>query len=161
LLLQWQLNDPQGDAVAKLVFTELKMGSEVDESELKNYNGNLQKVKSGLPAGLPEGASASTAAGAEWQAHWMPPGFRMTANPALKQSSEDHFQHQVYSDGIASISLYVEPLNGSAGAGSGLQELGTSHIFSIEIQDAVVTVVGDVPAITVEKIAYSVARNLP
>jgi sigma-E factor negative regulatory protein RseB len=91
----------------------------------------------------------------------MPPGFRMTANPALKQSSEDHFQHQVYSDGIASISLYVEPLNGSAGAGSGLQELGTSHIFSIEIQDAVVTVVGDVPAITVEKIAYSVARNLP
>ncbi len=157
LLLQWQLNNPQGEALAKLVFTELKMGSEVDESELQNRNGKVRKTKSGLPPAI----TRSVASAPQWQAHWLPPGFRMTADRAPKQATDKPFQHQVYSDGIASVSLYVEPLDSSAGAGTGLQELGTSHLFSLKNQDAVVTVVGDVPAITVEKIAYSVSRNQP
>jgi len=165
LLLQWQLNNTQGEAIAKLVFTELRMGSEVDESELKPHDGKERKVKAGLPASSPAASTSSTAAAPQWRASWLPPGFRMTANRApaqgAGQASDLPLQHQVYSDGLASVSLYVEPLAGSAGAGVGLQELGTSHIFSLTSQDAVVTVVGDVPAITVERIAHSVSRNQP
>jgi len=157
LLLQWQLTDQKGEILAKLVFTELSMGSEVDLSELKNSSGKMQQVHSGLPVGAAKSVSESS----QWRAQWLPPGFRMTANRAPGQSPESSFQHQVYSDGIASVSLYVEPLESSSGAGLGLHELGTSHIFSRKLDEVMVTVVGDVPAITVEKIAQSVSHNKP
>lgn len=156
LLLQWQLNDQEGAELAKLVFTELKMGSEVDLNELKkSASTKMQQVASGLPVGAAKAVSES----APWQAQWLPPGFHMTANRAPGQSPENSFQHQVYSDGIASVSLYVEPLQSSSGLGLGMHQLGTSHVFSRKVGDALVTVVGDVPASTVEKIAQSVNHN--
>ena len=155
LLLQWQLNDQQGEELAKLVFTELKMGSEVDLSELKSGSARMQQLTSGLPVGDAKAISKA----AQWQARWLPPGFHMTASRAPGQGPGDSFQHQVYSDGIASVSLYVEPQESSSGVGLGLHQLGTSHIFSHEVDDALVTVVGDVPASTVEKIAQSVSQN--
>src|SRR3990172_9119569 len=36
LLLQWELTDSRGQTLAKLMFTELKMGSEVDAGELRS-----------------------------------------------------------------------------------------------------------------------------
>ncbi len=157
LLLQWQLNDQNGAILAKLVFTELKIGSEVDKSELKDGYSKMPEVASGLPVGASIPVSEST----QWQAHWLPPGFRMTVNRAPSQDPGNPFQHQVYSDGIASVSLYVELLEQASGFGLGLHELGTSHIFSRQTHDVLVTVVGDVPAITVEKIAQSVSQNQP
>ncbi|MDZ4730951.1 MAG: MucB/RseB C-terminal domain-containing protein [Xanthomonadales bacterium] len=158
LLLQWQLNDQNGEILAKLEFTELKMGSEVDMSELKRGHSETRQIASGLPVGAAKPVSERS----NWKAYWLPPGFRMTANRAPSQNTLGIiFQHQVYSDGIASVSLYVEPLNVEAGAGLGLRELGTSHIFSRKTNDVLVTVVGDVPALTVEKIAESVSQNQP
>jgi len=155
LLLQWQLNDQKGEELAKLMFTELKMGSEVDANELKSGSARLQQAASGLPVG----AAKAIMGAPQWRAGWLPPGFRMTASQAPGQSPENSFQHQVYSDGIASVSLYVEPRESSSGVGLGLHQLGTSHIFSLKVDDALVTVVGDVPAATVEKIAQSVSQN--
>jgi sigma-E factor negative regulatory protein RseB len=158
LLLQWQLNDPDGEVLAKLVFTELKMGSEVDRSELKNVPSNRTQVASGIPVAPAKSINSSS----PWQVHWLPPGFHMTANRAPGDGPASHFQHQVFSDGMASVSLYVEPFDpAAAAAGSGLRELGTSHLFSRQTGDVMVTVVGDVPALTVQKIAESVAHNKP
>lgn len=157
LLLQWQLNDQNGDVLAKLEFTELKMGSEVDMNELKREHVDTRRVDSGLPAVT----AKPIADNARWRAQWLPPGFRMTINRAPGQNPDGIFQHQLYSDGIASVSLYVEPLDAATGAGLGLRELGTSHIYSREADDVLLTVVGDVPALTVEKIANSVSQNQP
>jgi sigma-E factor negative regulatory protein RseB len=157
LLLKWQLNDQDGEILAKLEFTELKMGSEVDRSELKRKHSETRQVASGLPVGGAKPISEN----AQWQAYWLPPGFRMTANRAPSQDPQGVFQHQVFSDGIASVSLYVEPLDSTSGVGMGLSEVGTSHIFSRTADDVLVTVVGDVPALTVEKIAESVSQSRP
>lgn len=157
LLLQWQLNGPQGEALAKLVFTELKMGSEVDRHELKDSPAGSSQVNSVLPV-----APAKTIqSDSPWKARWLPPGFRMTANRTPTEGPEQAFQHQVYSDGLASVSLYVEPAQTSAGIGVGLRELGTSHMYSRRAGDMLVTVVGDVPAITVQRIAESVSADSP
>jgi len=157
LLLQWQLNDQHGEVLAKLLFTDLKLGSEVDTSELNDGPAQRRQVASGLPVG----ASRSVSDSGQWQAQWLPPGFRMTANRTPGEGPDSAFQHQLYSDGIASVSLYIEPFDPSSGAGVGLQELGTSHIFSRKTDKVLITVVGDVPAATVEKIAESVRQNLP
>jgi len=157
LLLQWQLNGPNDQVLAKLVFTEIKIGSEVDRSEFRNASSNRTQVASGIPVA----PAKSTSTSAQWQAHWLPPGFRMTANSVPGNGPQDYFQHQVFSDGLASVSLYIEPFEHSVSAGSGLRELGTSHLFSRKAGEVLVTVVGDVPALTVEKIALSVSQNEP
>ena len=161
LLLKWQLNDQNGETLAKLEFTELRMGSEVDRSELKQGHQETLRETRQVASGLPVGAAKPISESAQWQAQWLPPGFRMTANRAPSQDPQGIFRHQVYSDGIASVSLYVEPLDVESGAGLGLHRLGTSHIFSRTADAVLVTVVGDVPAITVEKIAESVSQNQP
>ncbi len=157
LLLKWQLNDQNGDVLAKLEFTELKIGSEVDRNELTRGNPETPQVASVLSEGAVKPVSESS----KWQAQWLPPGFRMTVNRAPGTDQQGIFQHQVFSDGIAAVSLYVEPLDAGTGAGLGLQQLGTSHIFSREADDVLLTVVGDVPAATVQKIAESVSQNHP
>jgi sigma-E factor negative regulatory protein RseB len=157
LLLKWQLTDQNGEALAKLVFTDLKMGSEVDKSEFKHDKPEQEQV----PTGLPVGAAKSVSEKLQWQPGWLPGGFRITANRAPTQQSDRRFQHVVYSDGIASVSLYVEPVEKSAGAGLGLHRLGTSHVYGRKTDDVFVTVVGDVPAVTVEKIAKSVNLSNP
>lgn len=157
LLLRWQLMDQNGETLAKLVFTDLKIGSEVDKSELKHRKLNQEQVSSGLPVGAAKSLSDSL----PWQPGWLPGGFRITANRAPSPQTDNRFQHVVFSDGIASVSLYVEPLESSAGAGLGLHRLGTSHVYGRKTDDVFVTVVGDVPAVTVEKIAQSVSFSNP
>ena len=61
--------------------------------------------------------------------------------------------------GIASVSLYVEPIEDAYNSGLGLRQVGTSHLFGLEADDVLITVVGDVPAITVRKIAKSVSQT--
>ena len=152
LLLKWQLTGQDGETLAKLEFTDLKIGSEVDRSELKYHKPGKEQVSSGLPVGAAKSLSEST----PWQPGWLPDGFRVTANRAPSRQTDNRFQHLVYSDGIASVSLYVEPLENSAGVGLGLSRLGTSHVYGRKTDEVFVTVVGDVPAVTVEKIAQSV-----
>ena len=152
LLLQWQLNDKHGNSLAKLVFTELKIGTEVNQSELRASHKKTDKAKTGLLVDTAVSASIPR----HWSPGWLPPGFHMMASRAPQTGEKNGFQHQVYSDGIASISLYLEPDDGAADSGLGLRQLGTSHIFGRKGNGVMVTVVGDVPAITVEKIAQSV-----
>ena len=93
-----------------------------------------------------------------WRA-WLPPGFlpMRGGQPAKGQG------HRVYSDGLASVSVFVEPGTGGArqGAPAPLErsQLGVLNAVSLRGQHLHVTVVGDVPAATVERIARSVRRR--
>ena len=77
--------------------------------------------------------------------------------------------HLVYSDGLATVSVFVEaerdPAQAQGGALSGapqdapmqgLARVGSGYAFSTMIQGHQVTAVGEVPAQTVEVIAHSV-----
>lgn len=152
LLLQWRLTASDGATLAKLMFTELKMGSEVDRAELLPGSSSraLEQVKSGLP---PEARPSRGQPG--WQAVHVPSGFRLASHRQQEQGKGQVFEHLVYSDGIAVVSVYVES-SGSRELDPGLSRLGTTHAFSRKVDDFRVTVVGDVPAPTVQMIAESV-----
>jgi sigma-E factor negative regulatory protein RseB len=74
--------------------------------------------------------------------------------------------HLVYSDGLATVSVFVEeqPASGAAAAPDtqaeppmqGLARVGSGYAFSTVVQGHQVTAVGEVPAQTVEFIAHSV-----
>jgi sigma-E factor negative regulatory protein RseB len=81
----------------------------------------------------------------------LPPGFRLVGRAA---DSAPGSRHLLYSDGLASISVYVEP-RGNAPVGS--HRRGALSVYGRALDHHQVVVVGDVPPATVERIARSVA----
>jgi sigma-E factor negative regulatory protein RseB len=61
--------------------------------------------------------------------------------------------HILYSDGLANVSVFIEPTNDKKIARR--SRVGASSSYSIETSGFRVTAVGEVPAITVQQIAIS------
>ena len=153
LLLKWELIDSKQKPLAILMFTDVRLGSEVDVKELKSTT-QLKKFKtvaSELPSG--RGLSKTTP---RWQPDHLPPGFQLTAHRYFGQQDQGVYEHLVYSDGLATISVYIESASPDAKAEAGVNRLGTTHAFSRISNDMLITVVGDVPAITVKFIGNAV-----
>jgi sigma-E factor negative regulatory protein RseB len=116
--------------------------------------------------------SASPALSA-FRASQLPPGFRLTvAGSQTLGGASAPASHLVYSDGLATVSVFVEvqqsgaPEAGASGDPStapppdppmqGLARVGSGFAYSTVVQGHQVTAVGEVPAQTVEFIAHSV-----
>lgn len=70
-------------------------------------------------------------------------------------------EHLVYSDGLASVSVYVEPAQAKIDLPTTLASRGTLNIYSFSKDSWRFTVLGDVPAATVTAIAESLGPNTP
>jgi sigma-E factor negative regulatory protein RseB len=68
-------------------------------------------------------------------------------------------RHLVYSDGLASVSVFIEPRDSQAAPLHGLGKVGAAFVFSRDLDGHQVTAVGEVPAATVEAIAAGVMRQ--
>jgi sigma-E factor negative regulatory protein RseB len=66
----------------------------------------------------------------------------------------------VYSDGLAAVSVFIEPLEGRSSP-TGLASMGAIHIYTREVADHRVTVVGEAPAVSVQRIADAVEYRRP
>jgi sigma-E factor negative regulatory protein RseB len=99
---------------------------------------------------------AETAAGAPpWSPQWLPPGFEL-AIPAEKS------EVQTYSDGLAMVSIFMAPADperSTAEDGQAQQGATVAHTRPVRFQQRgfLVTVVGEVPAATAQRIAAAVA----
>jgi sigma-E factor negative regulatory protein RseB len=89
-----------------------------------------------------------------WQVSDPPPGFVLmrTQRPA---PGADTSEHQVYSDGLASVSIYVEPHAGASVADRGLAR-GMLNIFTHEGGGWRIAAIGDVPRATLERMVGSI-----
>jgi len=158
LLLQWELTGSQGETLAKLMFTDLKMGSEVDKNELRSVSGS-DSARVAPSTLFATGHKAN--APSNWQPTKLPPGFRLTSHGQQNSQDEPSFEHLVYSDGVATVSVYVEAAQEDPELKLGLGQLGTTHVFTRESKGELITVLGDVPAVTVKLIAESVEPTDP
>jgi len=104
-----------------------------------------------------------------FRASELPPGFHLTvAGAQTLGAGTVPAAHLVYSDGLATVSVFVEaqPDRKSGAEGrtdaepeapmQGLARVGSGFAFSTVVQGHQVTAVGEVPARTVEFIAHSV-----
>ncbi len=138
MLLGSTLVGPTGAAVEQIMFVDLV----------------LQPAAEGaapVPAAAQAAAAAEAADDAGWTVGDLPAGFRLVGRAA---DSAPGAQHLLYSDGLASVSVYVEPL-GNAPVGS--HRRGALSVYGRTLDQHQVVVVGDVPPATVERIARSVA----
>jgi sigma-E factor negative regulatory protein RseB len=148
LLLKWVLFDANRNALAKLVFTELRLGSEIDHAELEPSL--PAEAFTELPSPMPS-RQVMTRSSPEWEPESLPPGFRL-ATHRHQVDGESVFEHLVYSDGLASVSVYIERNQGEPTVAPGLNRIGTTNAFTRVLGDRQLTVIGEVPAVTVRMI---------
>jgi sigma-E factor negative regulatory protein RseB len=106
-------------------------------------------------------ASAAKVAQA-WHSDWLPPGFELTSSSARKDpQTKIQVDSLMYGDGLARFSVFLEPLNGATVTDTRVQ-LGPTVAVSRRLDTPegkmMVTVVGEIPVGTAERIALSM-RN--
>jgi len=151
LLLRSDLLDPQGRLLEQFMFTHLVIGRGVSAADLvpqtktRGYRWHREPLTPGEP--LPP---------ARWTVRPIPPGFHFTSRvyrrtPVRKAAVE----HLVFSDGLATVSLFVEPVP-ERGATKGPSAMGAVHAYGRRLNGHQVTVVGEVPEETVRRFAGAV-----
>jgi sigma-E factor negative regulatory protein RseB len=167
--LKTQLCDSRGQVIEQIFFARLDMPESIPDSDLAPAvrTEGMRWVRQG-----PSHDAASPALSA-YRASELPPGFHLTvAGAQTIGGARVPASHLVYSDGLATVSVFIEPPRTDAqGAGSGaaaapaapaeppmqgLARVGSGFAFSTVVQGHQVTAVGEVPAQTVEFIAHAV-----
>ncbi|MGH8140760.1 MAG: MucB/RseB C-terminal domain-containing protein [Steroidobacteraceae bacterium] len=162
--LKTQLCDARGRVIEQIVFASLTLPSRIPDSAFKpdvsTHGFQWLRNQSAPTKESPENASMG------WNALMLPPGFKMAARSAqVMPGSNDPVSHLVFTDGLASVSVFVEawtkdpPDQQSATEESA--RVGSSSVFSTVMGGRQVTAVGEVPPQTVRSIASSFSSQGP
>lgn len=154
LLLKSELVGAAGEAIEQIVYTNISMPPEIPDKLLEPetsgagytwYRNESETRVSAEPSSSP------------WQPRWLPEGF-VLQDHALDPMKKDAkpVEHMVFSDGLASVSLFIERLDSAAEPLNGLSTMGAVNAFGSMVNGHQITVVGEVPATTVERIAASI-----
>ncbi|WP_264311822.1 MucB/RseB C-terminal domain-containing protein [Pseudomonas putida] len=105
------------------------------------------------------GAPTSQAAVAGWHSDWLPPGFELVNSSVRRDPARNStVSSLMYDDGLARVSVFVEPVNDNSGIDTRVQ-LGPTVAVSRRLNTpkgkVLVTVVGEIPLGTAERIALS------
>jgi sigma-E factor negative regulatory protein RseB len=160
MLLKSDLTGVDGKVIEQVMFTRLNVGDNLSVDALQpsltgdGYNWTRQGTDSRGPA-----AGADLPA---WIVKQLPAGFEMTDFQHKRMRKEGaRAEHQVFSDGLATMSVYIEKLNTDSEAFQGLSSMGAMNAFGAVVDGHQVTVVGEVPQATVQMVARSVTLHIP
>jgi sigma-E factor negative regulatory protein RseB len=159
--LKTQLCDGHGKVIEQIVFASLTLATRIPDSAFKPdvSTEGFQWLRNESPPAKESPENASLV----WNALKLPPGFKMAARSAqMMPGSTDPVSHLVFSDGLASVSVFVEMDTKAANESPEEEEaaeessrVGSSSVYSTVMGGRKVTAVGEVPPATVRSIASS------
>jgi len=156
LLLKAALVDQRGGVIEKYMFTDIAVGEPIAESDL-----SPQSSASRMKKPRAESMDSSSGSGG-WVAGELPSGFTLTASMTRAKTSKlPAMEHLVYSDGLATVSVFIEPATEeeSQDSLSGITQMGAIHVLGRVIDGHKITVVGEAPAPTIDTIGNSMHRR--
>lgn len=155
LPLKTDMLDEHGTAVSQVMFTSLRIAEDIEDRAESTLDG--KELYKWVQRDIRPPANRKSKS--RWQFGWLPKGFRLNVhNQRSVNSKIPKIDHYVISDGLASISVYVENLTGESGL-SGNSQMGAVNAYGHQIDGFQVTAVGEVPAITTEKVAAGLQRK--
>ena len=154
LALRSELIAPGGQALEQIAFTSIRLPAEIPDELLEpSLQGQGFTWYTTDPPEQPGQASS-------FSVGWLPPGFEMAdrqTDPAA--AGRMPVEHLVYTDGLTTISVFIEDLKPGAEALDGPSSMGAMNAYGRMLETFQVTVVGEVPGLTVENVARSVTRR--
>lgn len=154
LLLRARMLSEKHNVVEQFSFTQLTIGAGVTK-EMAQPSFNVR-----TPEWRFDRFGNNTIADSDsgWTVRNFPAGFRKILEMRRsKQGNSILVTHMVYSDGLAAVSVFIEPAAGRSRFSEGLSQQGAINIYTRTIADQVVTVLGEAPATTVMQIANSIS----
>jgi sigma-E factor negative regulatory protein RseB len=144
--------DSTGNPIEQFMFTQLAIGNVTPDMVKPHQNAAGWRV---------EDAEAAPAKLTGWTLKPDVPGFQKVVELKRRMESKPVGQ-VVFSDGLAAVSVFIEPLEGRRDPPrTGLASLGAIHIYTREVANHMVTVVGEAPAASVQRIANAVEYRQP
>jgi sigma-E factor negative regulatory protein RseB len=159
--LKTQLCDAQGHVIEQIVFADLTLKGHIADAAFRPEvaTDGFQWVRDVAPMHAPPPQAMA------WAAMRLPPGFRMTVRTAQTlPGASGPVDHLVFTDGVASVSVFVEIQQSSGTPPPGVAEaaaVGSASAFSTVVDGHKVTAVGEVPPATVQFIATQVKAEGP
>lgn len=159
LLLREEVLDEGGRVIEQSSFIQLTIGEKVDRSWVEASKKDIALLAHDPHhAHSPKAKSLINASG--WRVDMLPPGFKKITemHRPLPGRNLPAFQ-MVFSDGLASISVFIESIYGDQEELHGLSSQGATQVYSKVSGEHLLTVVGEVPPRTVMQVADSVRRS--
>lgn len=154
MLLRAVTFDAAGEQVEQFMFTQLVIGG-VTRDMVKSRHAAARTWRV-------EDAQAAPARLAGWGLSSELPGFHKVVELKRRLGESRSAGQVVYSDGLAAVSVFIESLEGrSDPVRTGLASMGAIHIYTREVANHMVTVVGEAPAASVQRIANAVEYRRP
>ena len=154
LLLKAKTLDASAQPLEQMAFAELRVGERPDRSLLKpSWSTEGWAVEKEDPK--PADVEASG-----WQIA-VPAGFRRmraVARSMAQGGAGSPAMQVVYSDGLATLSVFIESDSGNTPVHDNVRLHGPVSGFARRLDDALITVIGEVPPATVRSVALSVTR---
>jgi sigma-E factor negative regulatory protein RseB len=152
MLLKAITLDTAGQPIERITFTELRLGGVTREMIKPQHASASWRV---------EDAAAAPASLPGWRLTSELPGFQKIVELKRRLGDSRPVNQVVYSDGLAAVSVFIEPLESRSGVRTGLASMGAIHIYTREVANHMVTVVGEAPAASVQRIADAVEYRRP
>lgn len=160
LLLKSELLDGDGAALEQIVYTHLELPESIPDEDLESRISHAGFARYDTVAAAASG-DAPSAPAQDWDIGWLPAGFRMTDESygSIRTTGRAPVEHRVYSDGLASLSIFIERGSDAGDRLEGHSSIGAFNAFGRTAGEFQVSVVGEVPGITVERVAASVMKR--
>lgn len=142
------------EPLESFAFTEIKIGGSFNRDRVRSRYAAVAKSRD-WKIDYSQFSTADAPAETGWVLTQQPSGFKKLAE--LKRSFPGRaarVSHIVYSDGLAAVSVFIEPLPKTRPA-QYLSHQGAVNIYMRPVAEYLVTVLGEAPAATVMQIANS------
>jgi sigma-E factor negative regulatory protein RseB len=156
LVIRARTLDAQQHVIEQYTFTDLRLGPHVGRADVRSIF--EAHVKRWTTDSQPREESKSVDTG--WAVTNPPAGFEKVIE--LKRTMPGRTQpvsHLVYTDGVASVSVFIEPNGAPTRTAEAATEEGSTTFFVRPMGDQVVTVLGEVPLATAQQVGRSVAKR--
>lgn len=157
MLLKSDMLDERGEPVEQVMFTDLRFTDDPGELDLlprvstRDYRWTRREAE---PEPLHERSA--------WVIERLPPGFRVESSHHWPGGSgKPATQQLVISDGLASVSVFIEEIDEEGAQLQGGSRMGAVNAYGRVVNGHHVTAVGEVPAATVELIGGSARYRSP
>ncbi|MDB5825260.1 MAG: transcriptional regulator [Herminiimonas sp.] len=162
LLLRAQTLNDKNDVVEQISFTQIAIGN-IDKSLVRPSIGNTKGWRVENAVMRPVDLSG-------WHVNWVPPGFKkiqevgrllsdVPADGRSGKPAQREVSQIVYSDGLAAISIFIEP--GSQGRQEGSLQQGAMNILGKRQGAFWLTIVGEIPSAAIRQVANSIEYKAP
>ena len=156
LPLKSLLLNEKGQLLERFQFTQL------DTSDLPSDD-DLQAGPDCKAITLDSDKASAVKAAQTWHSDWLPAGFELTSSTSRKDpATKTQVNSLMYDDGLARFSVFLEPLNGAPVTDTRTQlgpTVAVSRRLTTPQGEMMVTVVGEIPVGTAERIALSMRSD--